>query len=72
MSFDITSQRSGGAFAAPNFQLDDLPVDVFDVDGGGLTVESLTGGHGMTETGASCSCSCGCPFCVCSCPIVPE
>jgi hypothetical protein len=57
MSFDLTSQRSGGAFAAPNFQLDDLPVDVFDVDGGGLTVESLTGGHGMTETGASSFCA---------------
>jgi hypothetical protein len=69
MSFDPTSGRSGGAFAAPNFQLDDLPVDVFDVDGGGLTVESLTGGHGMTETGASGVCNCPC---LCSCPILPQ
>jgi len=37
--------------------LDDLPVDVFEIDGSGLTVESLTGGHGMTETGASSFCA---------------
>jgi hypothetical protein len=54
------------ASAALSFQLDDLPVDVFEVGGSGLTVESLTGGHGMTETGASCSYGCSC-FCVGSC-----
>ncbi|MFI5913333.1 thiomuracin/GE37468 family thiazolyl RiPP peptide [Dactylosporangium sp. NPDC051541] len=31
---------------------------MFEVDGVGLTVESLTGGHGMSEMGASCTCSC--------------
>lgn len=40
-----------------NFNLDDLPVEVFEIDGG-LSVESLTGGHGMPEMGASCTCSC--------------
>jgi hypothetical protein len=47
-----------------NFQLDDLPVDVFALDGSGLVVESLTGGHGMIETGASSVCTCPC---LCSC-----
>jgi hypothetical protein len=56
-----------GKLGALNLDLDDLPVDVFDVDGGGLTVESLTGGHGMTETGASCVCPCVCHFPFCSC-----
>jgi hypothetical protein len=69
MSLDPASQRSAGAFAALNFELNDLPVDVFEVGGGGLTVESLTGGHGMNETGGS-SCG-GCPnppfICICSC-----
>ncbi|HKN55140.1 MAG TPA: thiomuracin/GE37468 family thiazolyl RiPP peptide [Amycolatopsis sp.] len=67
MSLDSASPRPRGSFAAPNLNLDDLPVDVFDVDGG-LTVESLTGGHGMTELGASCvgPCVCHVPFCSCS------
>jgi hypothetical protein len=42
-----------GAIQVP-LMFDDLSVDVFEVAGCGLTVESLTGGHGMTETGASC------------------
>jgi hypothetical protein len=68
MSFDPASQRSRSAFAALNFHLDDMPVDVFEVDGSGLTVESLTGGHGMTEAGASCTLSRGVCFgCLCSC-----
>lgn len=36
------------------FELDDLPMDVFELAERGLTVESLTAGHGMTEgAGAS-------------------
>jgi hypothetical protein len=66
MSRDSASRRSDSGFAALNFQLDDLPIDVFEVDGGGLTIESLTGGHGMTEMGASCRCSCcGNELCQC-------
>jgi hypothetical protein len=68
MSSDPVPRRTDGAFPAPSFRLDDLPVDVFDV-GGGLTVESLTGGHGMTKTGASCG-VCTCP-CHCSCTKPP-
>jgi len=53
-----------------------LPLDVFDLTGTGLEVESLTSNHGMPETGASianppcggchvsCSCS-GCGGCAC-------
>jgi hypothetical protein len=50
----------------PDFDLDDLPVDVFDLEGSGLTVESLTAGHGMAELGASSICTCTCPS-LCSC-----
>jgi hypothetical protein len=56
MSGDHIS-RPDGAVAALDARLDDLPVDVFEIDGSGLTVESLTGGHGMTETGASSFCA---------------
>jgi hypothetical protein len=55
--------REDSASGTLDFGLDDLPVDVFDVDGSGLTVESLTGGHGMAEVGASCFFS----LCICSC-----
>jgi hypothetical protein len=48
-----------------DFDLDDLPVDVFDLDDRGLSVESLTAGHGMAELGASCS-SCSPCTCICS------
>ena len=44
--------------------VEDLPMDVFEVADGGLTVESLTAGHGMTEMGASCNCFC---YICCSC-----
>ena len=44
--------------------VDDLPMDVFEVTDGGLTIESLTAGHGMTEMGASCNCFC---YICCSC-----
>jgi hypothetical protein len=67
MRLDPALQRSAGAFAALGFHLDDLPVDVFAVGGSGLTVESLTGGHGMTETGASCCPTCTICYCAGSC-----
>jgi hypothetical protein len=67
MSLNPASRRSDSGFAALRFQLDGLPVDVFEIDGGGLTVESLTGGHGMTETGASCRGIFCTNLCACSC-----
>lgn len=36
-----------------SFDLNDLPVDVFDVADAGLRVESLTAGHGMAELAGS-------------------
>jgi hypothetical protein len=42
------------------FDLDSLAVDVFELVDTGMTVESLTGGHAMTEVAASCRCSCCC------------
>jgi hypothetical protein len=56
----------------PDFELDDLPVDVFDLDGSGLTIESLTAGHGMAELGASCSSPSLCAPCLCICSSLPE
>ncbi|MFC4585743.1 thiomuracin/GE37468 family thiazolyl RiPP peptide [Sphaerisporangium corydalis] len=50
-----------------DFDLDNLPVDVFDLEGGGLAAESLTAGHGMTEVGASCPTCAGGAVCICSC-----
>jgi thiazolylpeptide-type bacteriocin precursor len=45
--------------------LNDLPMDVFELADQSLAVESLTAGHGMTKMAASCPiCSCCCP---CSC-----
>lgn len=46
-----------------DLDVDDLPVDVFDLADTGLTVESLTAGHGMLENGAS---ACACSGCSCS------
>jgi len=43
--------------------LDDLPMDVFELADQGLKVESLTAGHGMTQMAASC---CSCTLCSCS------
>jgi hypothetical protein len=45
--------------------LDDLPMDVFELANQGLVVESLTAGHGTTQMLASfgailCSCCCCC------------
>ncbi|MCX2951559.1 thiomuracin/GE37468 family thiazolyl RiPP peptide [Lentzea sp. NEAU-D7] len=48
----------------PELNLDDLPMDVFEMADSGMEVESLTAGHGMPEVGASCNCVCG--LC-CSC-----
>ena len=47
------------------FDLDDLPVEVFELEDGGLMVESLTAGHGLVETGASF------PSCGSSCSSLP-
>jgi hypothetical protein len=58
-----------------DFDLENLPMDVFDIVDSGLMIESLTAGHGMAENGASCAapgggCS-GCSGttwdCCCSC-----
>jgi hypothetical protein len=56
------------------YDLDSLAVDVFELVDSGMTVESLTGGHAMTEVAASCRCSCCCWFdaaisCSGSCPV---
>lgn len=48
----------------PELNLDDLPMDVFELAEGGAAVESLTAGHGMPEVGASCNCFC---YICCSC-----
>jgi hypothetical protein len=47
------------------FEIDvvDLPLDVFELADPGLTIESLTAGHGMPENAASAYTS----FCICSC-----
>ena len=45
--------------------LDDLPMDVFELTGQGLAVESLTTGHGMPPVGGSLACFCS--VCACSC-----
>ncbi|MFC4585744.1 thiomuracin/GE37468 family thiazolyl RiPP peptide [Sphaerisporangium corydalis] len=52
-----------------DFDLENLPVDVFELGASGLVVESLTSGHGMGEMGAStvsppCYCSQCCSCCV--------
>lgn len=44
--------------------LEDLPISAFDFDDDIEDVESLTGGHGMPEVGASCNCFC---YICCSC-----
>ena len=42
------------------YDLDSLAVDVFELTETGMSVESLTGGHGMTELAASSHCICSC------------
>jgi thiazolylpeptide-type bacteriocin precursor len=44
--------------------LEDLPLDVFELADRAEEVESLTGGHGLAETAASFP-SCGCSCCCC-------
>jgi len=51
------------------FDLDDLPLDAFELDDAGLTVESLTDGHGVAAMTLSSS-ACNCP-CLCSCLVPP-
>ncbi|MDT0303593.1 thiomuracin/GE37468 family thiazolyl RiPP peptide [Streptomonospora wellingtoniae] len=36
-----------------DFEVDDLPMDVFSLTSKGLTVESLTSAHGLPDNGAS-------------------
>jgi hypothetical protein len=47
--------------------LDDLPMDIFELTNQGLEVESLNPGHGINQNGTSCgvacSCCCLCPGC---------
>jgi hypothetical protein len=47
--------------ADPGLDFDDLSMDVFELANRGLSVESLTAGHGMGELDASAPC------CLCSC-----
>jgi hypothetical protein len=49
-----------------NFDLSTVPMDVFDLADSGLTLESLTTGHGMQENAASSCCSCPCSSSSCS------
>jgi hypothetical protein len=48
--------------------IEDLPIDIFEVADIGLSSRSLTAGHGMTEVGASAcqGTACSCSFCFCS------
>jgi hypothetical protein len=50
-----------------DIDLDDLPMDVFELPDHGLTAESLTAGHGMHETAASCGCAKVTSCTVCGC-----
>lgn len=43
--------------------LDDLPVDVFELSAQGLTVESLTSAVGDEIEVCICPCSCACSGC---------
>lgn len=54
--------ESGGA---SQFGLEGIPADVFELVDKGLTVESLTEGHGLVENGASF------PSCGSSCSSLP-
>jgi hypothetical protein len=53
-----------------DLELDNLPVDLFDLDGSGLAIESLTSGHGMAELGASSTCCSVTSLCSCHVPQV--
>jgi hypothetical protein len=58
------SQLQTGS-AELDFDFEDLPLDVFELADRGLTVESLTAGHGLVENGASF------PSCGSSCSSLP-
>lgn len=62
MSRSNTSQKL-------DFDLKGLPMDVFDLADSGLTVQSLTAGHGMPEYGASdmSASASACSCCASSC-----
>ncbi|WP_433125497.1 thiomuracin/GE37468 family thiazolyl RiPP peptide [Micromonospora sp. CA-240977] len=57
--------RTAFESADVEFDVDDLPLSVFELTDGGLTVESLTAGHGLVENGASW------PSCGSSCSSLP-
>jgi hypothetical protein len=46
--------------------LDDLPMDIFELTDQGLVVESLSTGHGMTRVDASPCSLCSACSCCCS------
>ncbi|BCL12311.1 thiomuracin/GE37468 family thiazolyl RiPP peptide [Micromonospora sagamiensis] len=60
-AMDRTAFDNAGA----EFDVDDLPLSVFELADGGMTVESLTAGHGLVENGASW------PSCGSSCSSLP-
>lgn len=64
MSAEATQARPSERL---DFDLENLPIDVFDLADSGLTVESLTAGHGMPENGASFCCVPCTSCCCCSC-----
>jgi hypothetical protein len=47
--------------------LDNLPIDVFELADQGLEVESLTAGHGITKMAASGPDGSCCIVCFCCC-----
>jgi hypothetical protein len=49
-----------------SFDIEDLPLDVFELSERGLLIESLTGGHALPENGAS-SCAAGMHSSECGC-----
>ncbi|GAA1774363.1 MULTISPECIES: thiomuracin/GE37468 family thiazolyl RiPP peptide [Streptomonospora] len=61
-------KRKGKVSEQLDFDLSSVPVDVFDLADQGLTLETLTEGHGLPENGASsiCNelmCACSSPAC---------
>jgi hypothetical protein len=46
-----------------SLDLSDLPVDVLDLSGDGLTIESLTGSDIGDPSLCICPCSCACSGC---------
>jgi hypothetical protein len=45
--------------------LDDLPIDIFELADQGLAVESLTTGHAITKMAAASLCPVACSCCCC-------